>query len=628
LALLTVLVTALATAGSASPRPLTGPFSLPAGSTATFTSPTLGGCNSLTGSYQLDGGQFVELVSKPYVCEQTYTGSDVTIGPFTADHSLLVVLNDNSCEMSYYSDGTPVDHVIVDGSNPYTVRFADAGGDCERRNVDFNDFDGGNFIVGLTITAPTVTLAPPDTSIRTGATQTETASVTLGGQPLAGEDVTFTVIDGPNAGVTGHATTGADGSASFSYSSSSTGTDHVQASFTDVGGRGHTSNVASVNWVPPPRADVSVSVSGPTVARVGEKLTFTSSVANGGPDTATGVVLRAPVPAGLTLVSATTSTGNGCDGTTCAIGTLASGASATVTYAFTATQAGTPALSASVASDWDPNGGNNASSAAVQVVADNAPPPAPPPPTQPGTFNAIDSGTVLVNGVQRPADQLFQLSSGDTIDVTDGVLAFTAADGSTGLFSSSQQPPRRGLSSASADDLPAQFTVSQPTAGGPTTLTLVGADFAACGSSRTLSAKSQTPIRQLWGSAKGNFTTKGRFAAATVRGTIWLVQDRCDGTLTQVVEGVVDVADQTTGKTVSVAAGQSYVALAPPPPLRVPAGTHSQTAAQVRRRGLVWGGRVYRTKAAFTKFLTANGNTWAQFAHAYPKLAAALAKRT
>jgi hypothetical protein len=43
----------------------------------------------------------------------------------------------------------------------------------------------------------------------------------------------------------------------------------------------------------------------------------------------------------------------------------------------------------------------------------------------------------------------------------------------------------------------------------------------------------------LWGSGKGQFRTKGRYAAATVRGTIWLTADRCDGTFVRVRRGVI-----------------------------------------------------------------------------------------
>lgn len=72
--------------------------------------------------------------------------------------------------------------------------------------------------------------------------------------------------------------------------------------------------------------------------------------------------------------------------------------------------------------------------------------------------------------------------------------------------------------------------------------------------------KSKRVVSRLWGDGKGRFRTKGRNSAATVRGTLWLTEERCDGTLTRVVRGVVQVKDEGTGKTVSVTAGRSYLA--------------------------------------------------------------------
>ncbi len=69
-------------------------------------------------------------------------------------------------------------------------------------------------------------------------------------------------------------------------------------------------------------------------------------------------------------------------------------------------------------------------------------------------------------------------------------------------------------------------------------------------------------LGQLWGSGKGKFRTSGKYSSATVRGTIWLVQDRCEGTLTKVSRGTVQVADFQRNKTVSVTAGHSYLARA------------------------------------------------------------------
>lgn len=74
--------------------------------------------------------------------------------------------------------------------------------------------------------------------------------------------------------------------------------------------------------------------------------------------------------------------------------------------------------------------------------------------------------------------------------------------------------------------------------------------------------------RKLWGSGKGNYTTNGNFGSATVRGTTWLVVDRCDAsTLFQVAEGTVWVRDFAKNKTIVLEAGQQYLAKAPIPRL-------------------------------------------------------------
>jgi hypothetical protein len=69
-------------------------------------------------------------------------------------------------------------------------------------------------------------------------------------------------------------------------------------------------------------------------------------------------------------------------------------------------------------------------------------------------------------------------------------------------------------------------------------------------------------LGKLWGNGKGKFRTNGTYSSATVRGTIWLVEDRCEGTYTKVRRGVVAVRDFKRNKTVSVKAGHSYLARA------------------------------------------------------------------
>jgi hypothetical protein len=60
----------------------------------------------------------------------------------------------------------------------------------------------------------------------------------------------------------------------------------------------------------------------------------------------------------------------------------------------------------------------------------------------------------------------------------------------------------------------------------------------------------------------GQFRTKGKYAAGTVRGTVWSMSDLCNGTLTVVHRGTVAVFDEVRRKTILVHAGQRYLALA------------------------------------------------------------------
>jgi hypothetical protein len=147
------------------------PFIIPAGDTATFTNPQFGACNNLSWGYQLNGVTNVVLFTKPLSCApgpDQNAGPNVTIGPFPTPMTLLVFLTDITCSITYYSDGTPVDHVVVSGSNPYLLRFADAGGFCERKFVTQNDFSGFNFQVNLTIADQAITATGTNISTTEG----------------------------------------------------------------------------------------------------------------------------------------------------------------------------------------------------------------------------------------------------------------------------------------------------------------------------------------------------------------------------------------------------------------------------------------------------------------------------
>ena len=116
-----------------------------------------------------------------------------------------------------------------------------------------------------------------------------------------------------------------------------------------------------------------------------------------------------------------------------------------------------------------------------------------------------------------------------------------------------------------------RFVVRQARTRTPyTELVLAGGSFRGCprvAASRPVATAAAEPkkkrrsvVRTLWGSDhKGHFRTRGRTSVATVRGTVWGVQDRCDGTLTRVRSGSVLVRENR-GREVVVRAGGRHLA--------------------------------------------------------------------
>lgn len=105
-------------------------------------------------------------------------------------------------------------------------------------------------------------------------------------------------------------------------------------------------------------------------------------------------------------------------------------------------------------------------------------------------------------------------------------------------------------------------------AGGLTELRMARASFRACTSSRrsgrrAQAARSKRVVRRLRGNAQGRFRTRGKYSAATVRGTDWTVVDRCDGTLTRVARGSVIVRDLRRRRSFVVRARRSRLVRAP-----------------------------------------------------------------
>jgi uncharacterized repeat protein (TIGR01451 family) len=121
------------------------------------------------------------------------------------------------------------------------------------------------------------------------------------------------------------------------------------------------------------RVDLAITKSGsPATQILGTgNITWTMVVTNNGPDTDTGVKVSDPMPAGNTYVSSTTTQGTCTGGAilNCDIGTMAAGASVTITLVTTPSATGPQTNTAVVMGDRpETNLANNTASATVQVT--------------------------------------------------------------------------------------------------------------------------------------------------------------------------------------------------------------------------------------------------------------------
>ena len=168
---------------------------------------------------------------------------------------------------------------------------------------------------------------------------------------------------------------------------------------------------------------------------------------------------------------------------------------------------------------------------------------------------AAQAGTVLVRlpGSKRAVTltDAASIPVGTTLDARTGTVTLSAA-----------LPGERTQTGTFHGGL---FEVRQPDgARGMTELVLRG-PLPTCApggaGARAAAASAKHPPRRLWGrDDHGRFRTRGSNSVATVRGTAWYVEDRCDGTLTRVSKGSVSVRDLHRRRTVIVNAGQSYLA--------------------------------------------------------------------
>lgn len=209
-----------------------------------------------------------------------------------------------------------------------------------------------------------------------------------------------------------------------------------------------------------------------------------------------------------------------------------------------------------------------AAPAAPAVPSQSPPPfdidgqPTPPPPVAGKSVIATPTKgtvTVLLPGFKQfiPLPDAERIPVGTVIDTRKGTVKLTTV-GANGKLQS-------------AIFYEGVFKVFQEKGRRPVVeLRLVGGNFSVCprvprrarraDAAKVAKVAKTKSIRHLWGDGKGLFRTKGRYASATIRGTRWLTDDRCDGTLVRVAKGAVTVRDIPKKKSFALKAPKKYLA--------------------------------------------------------------------
>jgi uncharacterized repeat protein (TIGR01451 family)/gliding motility-associated-like protein len=259
------------------------------------------------------------------------------------------------------------------------------------------------------------TLSPGSVSLTTpgGATSIITTSGNVTG---------FTV---PGQGVWSY--NPATGALTFTPQAAFTG-NPTPVNYTVKDAAGLTSNSAQVSITYlPPSTDVSVIKTASNMTPVvGNPITFTITVANAGPNNATGVSMKDVLPSGYLFVSATPSVGTYANGTsTWTIGNLANGTNATLTVRATVNTTGTYANTATVTSTTnDPDLTNNTS-----TVTPCAAPTAPVVGAVTQPTCSVATGSVVLNGLPATGNWTIAQNNGTTTTTISGTGATKTISG-------------------------------------------------------------------------------------------------------------------------------------------------------------------------------------------------------
>jgi hypothetical protein len=177
-------------------------------------------------------------------------------------------------------------------------------------------------------------------------------------------------------------------------------------------------------------------------------------------------------------------------------------------------------------------------------------------PAGPTPTLAADAAAAPVSGqilVEAPGTHQFVplagahlILAGSTVDATAGVVRITIET--------------RSGTTQSAIFYGGRFRLELSPSGAARLILDAPLDCPAGGARSAAAPSSRRTKRSLWGNGHGNFTTVGKYAAASVLGTKWLTTDTCTTTRITVATGMVRVTDFVRHRRVVLRAPHSYLA--------------------------------------------------------------------
>ena len=298
----------------------------------------------------------------------TPNSGTVTFNPLDVSETINVALLDDPLdepnENFTVTLSNPANGSILDGTADGTILDDDGQ---PALSIDSVSLPEGN--IGTTSFTFTVTLAPSSGQTVTVNYTTQDGSATVAGTDYATNSGTLTFNPGDTSEtitVLVNGDTTIEPVETFTVVLSGA----AQATISQGTGTGTIQN----DDIAPSTADLSVTkvLNGTPPLTAGNNATFTITVSNAGPGTATNVHVLDTIPAGTSFVSATPSAGT-CTGTItvdCNVGTLANGGSATITLTVRLDSTGTITNTATASSDLaDPSPASGSATFAVIAPA-------------------------------------------------------------------------------------------------------------------------------------------------------------------------------------------------------------------------------------------------------------------